>query len=647
LAPIVASAALLALAALAYRPRTGTRIEWPLLALRAGVLAALGLALVGSVFRWGYQAQTRRVVLLVDQSASMADAGTDTAALRLAEQLALPPGFRREIAVFADSLLPLSKARSLDRDRTRIPAALRASLRSGPDAVVVLSDGLDNSNEPGAASSVPVYAVGVGSAARLNLAITAVSLPSSVVAGETTVATVRVLSSGAASRRARVRFGRQDADVALSAGTSETEASFRVVFARPGTHVDTASVESLPGEAAYQDNQSVVTVRVRPSRYRVLFLTSSPGPNSRFLTAALRTDERVELLTAEAAPDSAGVRAADVFVLDQPDESRTGRQTMSQIAGRVESGAGALVLAGPGLRPGPALSRLLIGQLTSPAGGAYQPALTPEGRALPWFGDMARMPPFTQLVCLQPGVPGASVWLEAGGTGAWLMHEQSCASGRVVYCAGYPLWRWGFGPEPGRPGALDALLSGLVRYLAESGSNRSRLEPARDAFRADEPARLEFRALAADGSPWTGLDINLTTRAAAGVAVGPAVPMTETGPGVYGVNLSGLAPGRYAALAVARLGDSAVGQASAEFAVLAQRIEQSRTGRDDRFLRGLASGAGGEYWPLESLPARGLTSIPVRRRTATWDPRRSVWLYVAAALLTGAEIGLRRRKGLL
>jgi hypothetical protein len=304
--------------------------------------------------------------------------------------------------------------------------------------------------------------------------------------------------------------------------------------------------------------------------------------------------------------------------------------------------------AGPGLQ-------LLLGATPARTALGSEPIqLTPAGRLLPWFADGAggvrldSVPPFAGFRPLEPVAAGTEEWVQTV-SGKTVMSTRKHGAGRVVYVAGYPLWRWGFTAAvlPGGPSPLAAFLTGVTAFLAESDSERFRLAPDRASFLYGEPARLTLRAVAPGGRPWSGLDAVVEVAADSnGAAV--RIPMTETADGVYASSAAGLEPGAYSARAEVALGGERLGQADAGFTVVGQSLEMSRTGRDRALLEDIARAAGGAYFDAESLPG---PQFEVRRTTyrrgIRFDPRRSVWLFVLAALAAGLEWALRRRKGLL
>jgi len=664
---IVASLVLLALGVLAYRRQLGPGGSTELFILRLIVLLLLAAIVAGTVVRRKWYVQPRRVAMLVDESQSMSLFGLDTAAQIIAERFPLPAGVSRDRWIFADTAGRTADwmEPAVDSARTRLGRALELVGRTRPGAVVVLSDGQDNGEAmPVPVASrlgMPLYAVGLGRAGRRNAALTRVDAPVVVYAGDTMDIAVRVTSSGFNGERARVRLGAETREVVLSQDGIEQELLFRTVFASPGRKAVRATIDSLPGEDDLADNRRVVIVSVRPQRLIVAYVTNSPGPSSRFLTAVLEKDARFDMTPVVAdvgglAQAAAELEDVNAFVVDGPVERPEDVGFWQSVAARVRAGAGILLLAGPNFAPGPAIGSLVTVESQRSQPNGFVPEPTSVGRILPWFStgiDLAQVPPFTGIRPARIDTTHTAVWLADRETHTALLTSARVNRGKLVYLAGYPLWRWGFmaDEQTDDDTPLSLLLGGIVRFLAESDTERLRLEPDKPGFLQGEPVRLTLRAVAPDGQPWTGLSATLVvtgsdTSSAARESV--AVPMVERAGGSYEAAVDGLTPGGYLAQTRVKFADSAVGRAGASFAVAEQSVELARTGLNQGLLRALAEASHGRYFSSDSLPAEGFEmTLGQYERHFVFDPRRTAAAYLLVALLAGLELFLRRRRGLL
>lgn len=647
---IVANAVLVLLSAIVYRHLLASGVGRLLLLLRLLTIGGLGFVLGGTVLDWTRVERGRHIAFLVDRSASIAAIGADSVAISLAESVLVPSGFRRDIWVFADSTLPVAARTDPGAGRTRFGRALQRVLATRPAAVVLISDGQDNDDEPLVTTSLtaPVYTIGLGPPQATNLAIDEVIAPATANVGESIRVAVRFRAAIDQPRRGAVRLGSEVRQAELSTGTADYELPFVVRAARAGILTLVAAIESVPGEVTYYDNIGSAAIRVEASRVRVAYHAGRPGPSSRMILAALRTDERVSLRRASLLTET-DVESADVFILDEPANNTPTSRVNAAIRRRVYGGAGLMLIAGPGMQFDTELESLFGARPGTVERRPTPVEATAAGRMLSWLPHPNTLAPFTTIVPLRTTRPGIETWLATVGSGQALLQAQFYGRGRVVYCAGYPLWRWGF--TDGSNGVvtpLASLLSGTVRYLAQGSGARFELVPVRSLYHAGEPVVLTFRALAVDGSGLERLDVRLRYWRQDTANETLATVLTEIGAGSYLARLTAPAPGRYQATAVARAQDSVVGRASTEFVVMEQSLELSRLGRNRSLLAKIAAASGGQYWPSESLPAGEVFIKPLsRQRRVVLDFRRLPLVFVMIALLAIGEWLLRRRQGLL
>ncbi len=647
---IVASAVLALLSVVVYRHLLGSGVGRLLLLLRLLTVGGLGLVLGGMVLDWTRVERSRHIAFLVDRSASITAIGAESVASSLAESVLVPSGFRRDIWVFADSTLPVAARTEPGAGRTRFGRALRRVLATRPAAVVLISDGQDNDDEPLVTTNLtaPVYTIGLGPPQATNLAIDEIIAPATASVGDSIRVAVRFRATTDQPRRVAVRLGSEVRQAELGSGTADYELPFVVRATSAGILTLVATIESVPGEVTYHDNIGSTATRVAVARVRVAYNAGRPGPSSRMILAALRADERVSLRRTSLLTET-DVESADVFILDEPTNNTPTSKVTAAIRRRVYGGAGLMLITGPGMQFDTELESLLGARPGTVERRSTPVEATAVGRMLSWLPDPTTLAPFTIVMPLRTTRPGSETWLAAVGSGQALLQAHSYGRGRVVYCAGYPLWRWGFADgSSGVVSPLASLLSGIIRYLAQGSGARFELAPVRSLYHAGEPVVLTFRALAVDGSGLERLDVRLRYWRQDAANETLATVLTEIGAGSYLARLTALAPGRYQATAVARAPDSIVGQASTEFVVLEQSLELSRLGRNRSLLVKIATASGGQYWPSESLPASEVFIKPLpRQRRVVFDFRRLPLVFVTIALLAIGEWLLRRRQGLL
>ncbi len=648
---IVAGVILLLLTAVVYF-RNLQEAGWlVLLRFAAVVLLVAILADWAPSIQW--TTKPRRVVMLIDRSRSMSAVGADTVASSVIQRFPVAADRQVEVWTFGDSARRMSGIESATADdrRTKMGRALRIVTRTRPGAVVLVSDGQDNGDldpvQVARDAGIPVYTVGCGRAGTRNIEVVSVTLPLEVYVGDTVTVFARLRYEGI-DEEVSIRLGHQTQRVRLHNEAAEQEFSFRTVFASPGRQLIRVSVDSLPGESDYLDNERLVPVEVKSSRVKVAYVTNRPGFGTRFLLGALRQLEWIEL--SEVVQTVAGSRwsvtdveaGVDVFLLDGISEQG---DYLEGVVRQVRQGAGVLLIGGPDFKPGKVLAELLPSKsgVTSRAGD-YVPALTSTGRLFSWLAEIRfdEVPPFVKL--FEPeGLAGTEVWLVAGQQSRPVILAYDVGGGRAVYVAGYPLWRWGFGPErKSGQNSLQLFLAGVIRYLAEQDRERFRLVADKPTFHFGERVRLMLSARAPGGEAWSGLD------ALVAVDSSPSVPMVEKGSGVYEVELGAVGVGVHRAEATVMMGDSILEKVTAEFVVSEREIELANTGLNRELLAAIAQASGASFFRWDSLPQEGFEpTLAVIRRRLGFEPRRSPWAYVLVALLIGVELVLRRRKGLL
>lgn len=655
---IAASLALLALVLLAYRRAFGREGTWVLLVLRVGQMALLFLILTGQVLRLSWTERPSRVSVLLDRSASMAGWGAESVAAEIVARLSSQGRFSLESWEFAGTVRrQTTSSPDIDTSRTKLGAALATVANTRPGAIVLLSDGQDNSETDPVVmardAGVPVYAVGFGGGGQTNIRLTRIEVPSTVNVGETVIVKVRLFSSGLAKTRVRVRLGDETVSVVKDTGATEQDAEFRLHFESAGVHVLEAVVESLPGELSYVDNRLVTILDVRSTRTRVGYLTNRPGLSTRFLLQTLRADGRVELfqwIATRMISEIADLNRAGVYILDACAENEDMRRALILIERRVRRGAGVLIVAGPGFEPGEIVSSMLgLEGSEDTDSGMFSPVVTSTGRLLPWFAmekgiDFRSVPPF-QKVWRGRFTPGKyEVWVESAENGAPLFLSTRYGRGKVVFVAGYPLWRWGYGPELrfDETSPLGVLVGNLIQFLGDIDTVRFKAETGRRRYLTGEPISVFLTAKAADGSGWEGLVPYVYTD-----SPDVPVPMTEVGQGRYEAVFQ-CGPGHKTARVVVMAGDTIVGRTTVQFEVIEQTLERSLTGMNAEVLRRIAAVSGGYFFMAESLAVERLDIRPATfQRAFALDMRRHIWGYLVFVLFAAVELILRRMRGWL
>lgn len=343
---IVLAAAALAIAeaALAYRrpvPGVSRGLRAGLFALRlGGVLALLAVAFeVGLSFEVTSPAGPR-VVILADDSASMAIADAESAgaaptarverlqALWRRSEAARAAWRERGLSVqvrrFAERSEPLDpgaeealdlRARGGASDLTSALAELAALDPAGDPrklaAVVVLSDGLVGRGEVDASDplllaardlGVPVTTVSAGAPHLVDLAVTELGAGEFAFVENVAEFVVDIEAHGLQGQRTEVRLRRDGHVVATEPFEAPADGEtrtvrFEVAPDRVGQFVYEIEVAALAGEATAANNRRAFVVKVLRDKVRALHVAGRPDWDVRALRTLLGRDPNVELLS--------------------------------------------------------------------------------------------------------------------------------------------------------------------------------------------------------------------------------------------------------------------------------------------------------------------------------------------------------------
>lgn len=197
----------------------------------------------------------------------------------------------------------------LDGSATNIDAALK-QLREIRDREhiqigVLISDGNYNVGPRPVYEAerlgMPLYTIGVGdSLEQRDVMISRVIANDIAYLDAEAPVDVRVRSSGFGGERVAVTLSDEndvidEKMITLVEGTAEYESSFAFQPEVEGTKRYTVSVEELPGEVTYENNQQSFYVRVIDRKVQVLLLAGAPTQDVVFLRRTLESDEAVEV----------------------------------------------------------------------------------------------------------------------------------------------------------------------------------------------------------------------------------------------------------------------------------------------------------------------------------------------------------------
>ncbi len=587
-------------------------------------------------------------------------------------------------------------------------ADLGAAEGAAPARVWLLSDGGEEGGDAGpalAALGAPVDAIGVGPARRdRGAAFTDLKTPDFAFLHETFAVQASIEASDLAGQPVSVTLSR--ADDAVPGGWREAARATRAVGSDLETFTSsfTATADRLGAERWRLEARSGDRVRAREFRvevvrqkYRIMYLAGRPSSEYAFLREFLKSDPNRELvsfviLRNPENPSPAADRDMslipfpvddiflrtlpqfDLFILENFSAARF-RLPPSHLEAlkRFVAGGGALLVKGgenaflAGGYKGSPLEEVLpvtlsdrspdfVPGLFSPKPVSYEHPLValfdaPEESRKAWdalppldgWGRFASTRPDAQIVATQPH--------ESADDGGPLpvIAVRSYGRGKVMLVSTDSTWRWKLGAagDPLASGVYERFWTRAVQYLTGSlDLSKVKFAPLPDRVTPREPFVAALRVFDADFSPAKAAETRVTLLWTPPGGPAREVAARETEPGVYAVELTGLAPGTHRLRATARVRGRAWGEDSESFV-----WEPAADAPMDRaWLTRAASAAGGEFYDLSRADARSLLAKLPPPRPESEVVRRlrpfssAPWLALTAALLL-LEWALRRRKG--
>ena len=648
-------------------------------------LAAIGLLQVAMVaviltllWRPSLSTQTLRtqensVALLLDTSASMSYGDGEESRLQQAVA-ALDGGALDDLAeLFEVRLYAFAGAsEAIDAltdvpapgDATRIGSALVDVLRearsSALGAVVLISDGADNSGELDTARlaeiagyGVPVHAVGVGrESIPEDIELESVAVSDQVMPGSRISAQVSIRYAEPGEARLRVYDGdavMASEPVTLPAGAGITTRWVEFDVGEAGVKDLRFSLDPLPGEGNVTNNTRYRTVVVPEARRSILYVEGEPRWEYKFIRRALDEDPAVRLASLLRTTPNKFYRQG----IDSPDELEGGfpedRETLFGYDGLVigsfsaaglteeqqehirdfvsERGGSLLMLGGRrGLADGgwgnSVVAEALPVQLPDLDAASFMRVpvpveLTAEGqeslvtrldadretnREL-WLG----MPDIADFQYVGAVKPGAVTLLEAEvrGTAQPLLVHQRFGRGQVYVLASGGTWRWQM-QLPSEDQRHETFWRQILHALVSATPERVVLTAERPYYVDEDEVVLRARVRDGGFEPVGNASVELSVSgdAFAGdpAAAEPVLMQPVSGePGAYEATVLADTAGLYRFEASAEVGEETLGRAGYSVRRATGVSEHFQIQQNRPLLERVASLTGGRYFTLGQL----------------------------------------------
>ncbi|HEX7176266.1 MAG TPA: hypothetical protein VF240_13470 [Pyrinomonadaceae bacterium] len=668
------------------------------------------------------------VALLFDDSRSMQqpdgperrtrlDAIRDT--LLSAEGTFLPrlrEKFRTDLYAFSGELTGLRGGDELLGEGTAsdpggaIAEAARRATVVPLSAVVLVSDGAANVPSDLAAElrnlrarGLPVYTIGVGSAARQTDAeLLRVSVPRRVLVGSSAQVEAFVRLAGYGATKVLIAVsedGRAIRTEEFSLRGAETEAvRMEIVPTTPGTHRYTFEITPLDGELSVENNRREALIEVVEGPRRVLYVEGEPRWEHGKMRAAVgRNEKQVELVSVLRSGENklyrqgvageqelaAGFPATEEelfayhgLVLGSVEASFfTAEQLRAVEAFVARRGAGLLALGGRlafdgGKYAGTPVADLLplaldgrAGQPEDLSNPVYKPLLTARGATHPVTRlgeDRAlsqkiwnELPPVSVPETFGGVKPGATVLVEArregGGATVPLLAHQRYGRGQTMALATSDTWRWQMRMDS-KSGAHENFWRQMLRYLVSGSPAQVEVATEQDVYAVGDPVRIVADVRDKKYNAVTGARVAARVVKPSGASVD--VPLRYTARDDANVYVGEFRPDE---LGQHRVELSAAGEgvgegaAQSEFLVAELNREFYDAALNEDLLRRIAAETGGKYYTLEEAGAL-IGDLTYRRTDNSTLVTKDLWdMPVNFVLLIGmvsAEWFLRKREGL-
>ena len=677
------------------------------------------------------------VAILVDTSRSMrlADDGRPRIehARAVTQQLQadLSSQFQTEVLGFGESVARTEVGQlSADARRSDLSAALDAindRYRGRQLAgIVVVSDGGDTSPQdaigalvtaaesnttatgsPAGRSTVPVFAIGVGSATVRDREVVNFTAGEPLVSGSSVDLSVSVATHGfgTAPLELRLTENGRPLETRRVTPTADRATVHEVFTVSPAADRETVYAVTIPAdasEAVAENNTRSVLVPPQGRRRKVLLVEGAPGFEHTFLKRALARDPALEIDSVvrkgqdEQGRDTFFIQAAssrstalatgypteraqlyayDAVFFGNIEGDFFSREQMTMTAEFVAARGGGLLVFGArsferaGL-VGTPLEEVLPIDLTdrtaavartaaSGAAAGNALALTADGASHPatrlgvtmeeskrrW----AQLPPLASVAAAGGPRAGAQVLAVTGAadSGRPLLVTQRYGNGRSMVFAGEAAWRWRM-LRPASDTTYELVWRQLARWVAAGAAERIEIPPSAVAL----PGTTEIiRVLVRDEqfNPVTNAQVSVRVTAPGGHERVLPAALSDPAEGRYAASVRFDQPGVYKVAADVRRGAEALGSASRPMLVGGLDVEFAEPALNEAVLRRIADNSGGEYVSADRASSLAST-ISARDVGERPTEMRDVWHNGISVLivvgLLAAEWLLRRKVGL-
>ncbi len=572
--------------------------------------------------------------------------------------------------------------------------ALREASNTSLGALILVSDGADNSGSIDAATlseiasyGVPIHTVGIGrESIPEDLELSNIQLPQSALPGTTLAAGVSILHDQGGLTRIKVYNGDElisTEEIELSADQNMTTAFIDIEVSEPGELDLRFALDPINGESNLANNAIAQVVDVPDGNYRILYIEGEPRWEYKFLQRAMDEDPSVQLSTLlrvtpnkfyrqgiddpaqleEGFPiERAELFSYDALIIGSVELAEFDEQQQQMIHDFVsERGGSLMMLAGlNGLGLGgwseSVVNEVLPANLSSENSAFVRQQAkaipTPNGLASPvlQLSDSPSenlelwdaLPNVADYQSIGPLRPATTTLLEIDVDGELqpLLVTQPYGRGQSYILATGGTWRW----QMSMP-LEDMSHETFWRQLARGLVANSPLPFELSTTIENEEIRVRAQVRDPDAEENQGLAVSAVVSSDYGPVMTLELLPSSNQPGVYEASFNPADTGLFSIEAISRVGDAPM--SSTRSAIRFEQNQEAFAIRQNRdLLENLSAATGGQYWQAEnwdelpeaiSYSTAGITEQDVRY---LWD---APIIFILLILLKTIEWLLRRR----
>jgi len=588
---------------------------------------------------------------------------------------------------FSDSIHPFDKLK-FDGTATAIGEVLSDILDTAEalniEAIVLVSDGQSNIGvDPISISATlpfPVYSIGIGDPNPAPDAAVAQVLSNPIAyVDEKNPIIAHIRAWRLDALKTKISLWSENKKIAekqieLPTSGQTVPVKFEITPEKAGVKYYTVRIPKLAGEVSVSNNSQTVSLKVLPSKKKILIACDHLSFEVSFIKRAIESDPHIEtsIFSAKGGgdvqfkifpTDTAKLDKYDAIILIHSTPILT-KQVAKTISDYVQFGGSIFWMVDNSLPFAPALQQInesmpvkIVSDLSFIQEN-FVPVIASDGFTHPIMQitdngeDLSKaisgMPPFMGYIRSEPS-DWASILMAHPDNAKPILAVGAIGRGRSAILCASPLWKWGFLPVGF--GSDDHIYRNLVLNLAhylvsKEKISRFVLKPGKRVYRSGEPVVISASLRDVSNKPISGASISLTiSQQNIDSSQTFTMEMTEIGDGIYELHLPSLAEGKYRISGIAKYMDKTIGKAKTSLVVEEFQIEFAQTNQDEPTLKSISELSGGTYIPVDSveiLPQK----IQLEPHTQSWTSEKelwhSMWLLIIVVLSLTAEWFIRK-----